>query len=769
MHAGSRKHDRSVRFGSPRQILARPPTSARCYAELFTDEQVLYSPGANFVPWFPTSIIIKVSIMLKLHLLFVSVLSVLLTACGGDTHPTPAASVAAVTGDRLKNAASEPGQWMTYGGTYQEQRYSQLAQITPDNVSKLGLQWFADFETNRGQESTPLMIDGVLYVTESWSKVSAFDARSGALLWHYDPKVSGSFGARGCCDVVNRGVAAWNGKIYLGAYDGRLIALDAATGKEVWTTVTADQSKFYTITGAPRVVNGKVIIGNSGGEFNYRGYISAYDAETGKQVWRFYTVPGNPADGFENDAMRMAAATWTGKWWEQGGGGATWDAITYDKETNLVLFGVGNGAPWNAKVRSPQGGDNLFTVSVVALNADTGEYKWHYQEIPAEEWDLDSVQQIMLADLDVNGVKRHVAMQASKGGYYYMLDAATGELLVAENFVPVNWTTGYDMKTGRPVINAAAQYSKAEGPRLAQPGTAGAHAWHPMAFSPLTGLLYIPARESSVAYTSNPGAVVGDYNRAVDLGGPGAAALYDAPGNTVSRNSQTKVIAWDPVNAKEVWSASRPTGGSVGMLATAGNLVFTGNPATQELLALRADNGEQVWSYPIQASVSAGSIAYELDGQQYLAQVVGGNSPQGYYAPTNARLLVFKLGGGAQLPPNAPYAQPAFNPPEQFASAADIAKGGKLYGSVCGTCHGESGDGTVGGGGGGAANRSMFPDLRRSALLQSAAAFNSVVLQGVRTERGMVSFANLFSEDDTNVIRAYLTDKAIAARTAAAK
>ncbi|MFZ9584694.1 MAG: PQQ-dependent dehydrogenase, methanol/ethanol family [Pseudohongiellaceae bacterium] len=698
--------------------------------------------------------------MLKNLTALSGLLALLLAGCDDGEAPAPAGeptataattSFANVTRDRLLNAAAEPDQWMTYGGSYNEQRFSALSQITPDNISQLGLAWFADFSTNRGQESTPLMIDGVLYVSQSWSKVNAYDARTGALLWEYDPKVAGEFGARGCCDVVNRGVAAWNGKIYVGVYDGRLVALDAATGREVWSTVTTDQSKFYTITGAPRVANGKVFIGNAGAEYLYRGYVSAYDAESGALVWRFYTVPGNPAAGFESPAMEMAAKTWSGNWWEKGGGGSTWDAITYDPRTNLVLFGVGNGAPWNAKARSPQGGDNLFTVSVVAVDADTGEYRWHFQEIPEEEWDFDAVQQITLADIEIDGATRHVAMQATKSGYYYMMDATTGQLLVADNFVPVNWTTGYDLATGRPVINDGARYTRAEGPRIAQPGPVGAHSWHPMAYSPLTGLLYIPARESSIAYTVNPNGSPGNFNLNVNFTGGDAA--YDEPGNTIPRGGSTKVLAWDPVLAREVWSSERPTGASVGMQVTAGNVLFTGNPVTQELLAFRADNGEQIWSYRIQAGISAGSISYALDGEQYLAQVVGGQSPGGYYAPTYARLLVFKLGGTATLPPNAEFTQAPFAPPEQFATPELVAAGATLYGGACAICHGDGG-----------ASRGMFPDLRRSPLLHSQQAFDQVVLGGIRQDRGMASFEGKLTPAETDSIRAYMVDRAIVAR-----
>ncbi|MDT8398798.1 MAG: PQQ-dependent dehydrogenase, methanol/ethanol family [Pseudomonadales bacterium] len=689
----------------------------------------------------------------------------LLSACGGNDTPAPAtadldtstrpsASAAAVSSERLLNAADEPGQWLTHGGSYYEQRFSQLAQINQDTVNQLGLAWFADLNTNRGQESTPLMVDGVLYVTEAWSKVNAYDARNGKLLWHYDPKVPGEKGAWGCCDVVNRGVAAWNGKIYVGAYDGRLIALDAATGQEVWSKVTVDQSKYYTLTGAPRVVNGKVFIGNAGAEYVTRGYMSAYDAENGDLIWRFYTVPGNPELGFENEAMRRAASTWSGQWWELGGGGSTWDAITYDPVTNLLLFGVGNGSPWNAAMRSPEGGDNLFTVSIVAVDADTGEYAWHFQEIPWEEWDYDAVQQITLADIEFEGETRHVAMQATKSGYYYMLDAISGKLLVAENFVPVNWTSGYDMASGRPLINEAAQYTKANGEyRIAQPGPVGAHSWHPQSYNPDTGLLYIPARESSIAYAQADQVAVGNFSLGVNYFGGDEA--YDDPDNTIERGGATKLIAWDPIRGEEVWSVSRDSGNASGILSTAGGLVFQGNPVTEELVAYDAGTGEQLWSHDIGASVSAGAISYELDGEQYIAQVVGGGGRGGYYAPTYARVLVFKAGGNAQLPPREEFSQRPIAPPEQTAAPEVVTAGAEIYGSACAMCHGAGGN-----------NRGMFPDLRRTPLLHSAEGFRAVVLEGVLADRGMTSFATKLDQSDVEAVRAYMISQAHAALNA---
>ena len=384
-----------------------------------------------------------------------------LAACGknnqqsGETTApaqtqTPAGP-AQVDGARIQNADAEPGNWMITGRSYSEQRYSPLKDINADNAKQLGLAWFFDLDTHRGQELTPLVIDGVMYVTTAWSKVKALNAKTGELIWQFDPEVPGGKAVDACCDVVNRGVAAWNGKLYLGTLDGRLIALDAKSGQPVWSADTFDKSKPYTITGAPLVAKGLVIIGNGGSEFDVRGYITAYDAETGKQAWRFNVVPGNPANGFENKTMEMAAKTWTGEWWKLGGGGSPWNSIIYDPQTDLVIFGTGNGVPWNRAIRSPGGGDNLFLDSIVAVRPETGEYVWHYQTVPGDDWDFDSTQSLMTADLSVNGVTRHVVMQAPKNGYFYVLDAKTGELLSATPYAPMNWSTGMDMGTGRPI------------------------------------------------------------------------------------------------------------------------------------------------------------------------------------------------------------------------------------------------------------------------------------------------------------------------------
>ncbi|HLY58766.1 MAG TPA: PQQ-dependent dehydrogenase, methanol/ethanol family, partial [Stellaceae bacterium] len=411
-----------------------------------------------------------------------------------------AAAPADVDEARLKAADKEPGNWMSYGRTWSEQRYSPLDSINAGNASKLGLAWFHDLTAARGQEATPLVIDGIMYVVEAWDIVTAFDAATGKVLWRYDPKVPKKQLVRVCCDAVSRGIAAWKGKLYLGALDGRLIAIDAATGKEVWSVVTVDQTQPYAISMAPRVADGRVIIGNSGGEYGVRGYVSAYDSETGKLDWRFWTVPGAPDKPPEDPAMATALKTWTGEWWKHGGGGTVWDGVSYDPELGLVYFGTGNGADWPQKVRSPGGGDNLFLASIVAVHVKDGSYAWHYQATPGDIWDYDATQQLMQADLTIDGRQRKVLMQANKNGFFYVIDRATGELISARNFVPTTWATGVDPKTGRPVETPDARFDKTGKLTVIAPGPTGAHAWQPMSFNPATGLVYMPVQETAFPY-----------------------------------------------------------------------------------------------------------------------------------------------------------------------------------------------------------------------------------------------------------------------------
>jgi alcohol dehydrogenase (cytochrome c)/quinohemoprotein ethanol dehydrogenase len=690
---------------------------------------------------------------MKLTHAVIIALAAALAACG-----PPKATVAAVDAERLANADAEPGNWMSYGRTYGEQRYSPLDSINAGNASRLGLAWYADLDTNRGQEATPLVIDGRMYVSTAWSKVKAYNATTGDVLWQFDPKVPLEFGVKTCCDVVNRGVAAWNGKIYVGTLDGRLIALNAHNGLVVWEMQTVDATKPYSITGAPRVVDGKVIIGNGGAEFGVRGYVSAYDAEDGELVWRFYTVPGDPAKGFEQPALETAAKTWTGQWWKLGGGGTVWDAITYDPELNLVYIGVGNGSPWSQKERSPGGGDNLFLSSIVALKADTGEYVWHYQTTPGDEWDYTATQPIILADISIGGRVQKVLMQAPKNGFFYVIDRTTGHLISAKNFVPITWATGVDMRTGRPVENPAARYSVTGKPWVSTPGPLGAHSWQPMAYSPKTGLVYIPANETTFPYIPERGwrASPMGFNIGIDLA---AGSLPQDPAIKAQVMSSLKgaLIAWDPVNQREVWRVQHQGPWNGGILATAGNLVVQGSAAA-EFAVYRADTGAKLWSMPVQTGVVAAPMTYAVSGTQYIAVLAGWGGaytlPPGELSfksgrvPNISRLLVFKLGGNGHLPPAPPRPDLVLNPPPATADAATVDRGKAVYSRFCSVCHG---DAAVSGG--------LVPDLRYSNYL-AGTGWDSVVLDGLLRNKGMAPFKSVLNRDQAEAIRAYVVARA---------
>jgi quinohemoprotein ethanol dehydrogenase len=585
-------------------------------------------------------------------------LSLIFLGCGGgDGEPGPDPppptsggnpAPANVTEQRLLNAASEPSQWMTNGGDYQERRYSGLSQITRSNVSRLGLAWFASYDTNVQQTGTPLYIDGVIYASTAWSKVYAFDARNGAQLWKYDPRVPASWAQKICCGAKNRGVAAWRGKIYVGTLDGRLVALDARTGDEVWSTLTIDPSERYSITGAPRVAKGKVFIGNAGAEYGVRGYLGAYDAETGAPLWRFYTVPGNPQNGFENQAMAQAATTWSGEWWRLGGGGAVWNAIVYDPVTDLVYFGTANGTPWNQRYRDPAGGDNLYIASIMAVKADTGEYVWHYQTTPGDTWDYDAISTMTVTDLTLDGTQRRVVMQACKNGFFYVLDAATGQLLRAQAFTDINWADGVDMTTGRPRVFSAARY------QLNQdfnglPGAQGARSWHPHAYSPQTGLFYIPVQDAYFPWMEDPNYVPSDtgFNLGILFNAP---SIYYPAHPSAPRGFVGYLKAWDPVAGREVWRGETNQGPTGGALATAGGLVFHGGGSGQEFRAYDAGTGQKLWSMQARTGIFAGPISFEHEGRQFIAVSVGSGSDN-VSAPNLSRLLVLALDGTAQLPP----------------------------------------------------------------------------------------------------------------------
>lgn len=684
-----------------------------------------------------------------------------LSACDASREPLEQAGLVgagakpAVSTERLERAEAEPGVWLSHGRTYAEQRFSPLDQINPSTVGRLGLAWSYEFDTARGQEATPLVIDGVIYTTTAWSKVVALDARSGALLWQFDPQVPGAAAVKGCCDVVNRGLAAWNGMLYLGTFDGRLIALDARTGKPLWSVVTVDQSRPYTITGAPRVIRGKVMIGNGGAEFGVRGYISAYDGRTGRMIWRWYSVPGDPALGFEQPELAMAARTWAGQWWKTGGGGTIWDSMAYDPDLNLMYVGVGNGTPWNHMLRSEGKGDNLFLSSIVALDPDTGAYVWHYQTTPGESWDFTATQSLILADLKIDGALRKVIMQAPKNGFFYVLDRRTGELLSANNFVTVNWASGVDMKTGRPIENPDARFRTK--PFLIMPSGMGAHNWHSMAFSPRSGLVYIPAQDIPLPYQQDTAFIFrpGAWNSGIDMAAAGAPD-DKAQRAAIRAMLKGRILAWDPVSRKAVWSVEHGGPWNGGILATGGNLVFQGT-AKAEFHAYAADSGARLWSFKAPSGIVAAPVSYMVDGEQYIAVMSGYGGAYALFSgfvdpesrPNQGRLLVFKLGGTASLP-QPPVATPAMPElPDTRWPPATEARGAAQYVAHCVYCHG---DGAVSGG--------VVPDLRRSGALADADAWRAVVMDGALEARGMVSFATRMSAEDAEAVRAYIVGRA---------
>jgi quinohemoprotein ethanol dehydrogenase len=657
-----------------------------------------------------------------------------------------------VTEQRIIDARrDEPGSWLAPGLNYEEDRFSSLASIDRSNVSHLGLAWSYDLPVDRGQEATPLMIDGILYFSTAWSMVIAVDARTGKHLWTYDPKVLRESGFKACCDVVNRGVAAWGDKIFVGTLDGRLVALDRKTGASKWSVVTVDQSKPYTITGAPRVVHGKVVIGNGGAEYGVRGYVTAYDAETGRQAWRFFTVPGDPANGFEAPYIKAAAKTWHGKWWENGGGGTVWDSMAYDPRLNLLYIGVGNGSPWRRELR--------YLSSIVALNPDTGAYAWHYQTTPGDDWDFTATSHMILADLKIGGRQRQVIMQAPKNGFFYVLDRKTGELISAKNFVPQSWTNGIDMATGRPREVPGARYQPGK-PFVMLPSAFAAHNWHPMSFSHSTGLVYIPVMEIPMKYVADDHYKrrPGTWNLGVDFAAAGLPDDFDQR-RKIKPMLRGRLIAWDPVAQREVWRVDHANPANGGVVSTAGNLVFQGT-ADGRLVAYDAQSGKPLWQFATQMGIVAPPITYALDGRQYISVLVGWGA--GYGLPTAfndksvgdrfapRRLLTFALDGKAGLPKpvETELSRVALSPPQTW-TAGQIAAGRKAYYGNCGICHGEA-----------AVGNHVLPDLRYSGAITAAEPFRQIVIEGVLKDNGMASFRRYLTPSDVENIRGYVSSEA---------
>lgn len=666
----------------------------------------------------------------------------ILFSCSPDSRQKKAI----IDDQRLVNADQSSSEWLSYGKNYFEDRHSSLNQINKSTINNLGLAWSINLGTRRGLEATPLVVNGIMYFTGTWSTVYAVDVRQGKIIWTYDPKVPREWGEKVCCDVVNRGVAIYKGMVFSGTLDGRLLAINASTGVKVWEVTTVDQSKPYSITGAPRVVKGNVIIGNGGAEYGVRGYITAYDAMTGQESWRFYTVPGDPGKPFESAAMQVASQTWTGEWWKFGGGGTCWDAMAFDPELNLLYVGTGNGSPWNRDLRSPDGGDNLYLSSIVALNPDTGKLEWYYQTTPGETWDYTATQPIILADIQIDGVERQVLMQAPKNGFFYVIDRTNGEFISAKPFVYTNWAKEIDQSTGRPIETEFARYANTRS-RIA-PGPWGGHNWQAMAFNKKTGLVYIPAIERNLVYGQPRKWEFVEDPRTWNLGigGNDKHAFHE---DTMARNNHGKLIAWNPVEQKEVWSVWQKFSWNAGVLAT-DELVFQGN-GEGTFAAYDAYTGKKVWSYELNTGIIAPPITYSADGKQYISILVGwgGTSGMGkkYTNQINpGTLYTFCLGGTAQLPEFDPPLKPALINIDFSATEEQIATGRALFYKYCSRCHKWNGGGSI-------------PDLMYSSA-DRINQFQAIVRKGALLPLGMPNFGDRLSETDADHIKYFILSRA---------
>ncbi|MFT5136817.1 MAG: quinohemoprotein ethanol dehydrogenase [Arenicella sp.] len=703
-----------------------------------------------------------------------SILSLTLGLYGFALCCTQTAYAVQVDGRAIANPGSE---WLSYGRDYQEQRFSPLKQLNRENVAQLDLAWSFKFSTARGMEATPLVHDGIIYISTGWSHVYALDARTGEQLWHYDAKVDKAHLIKTCCGPVNRGVALWHAdaandlqigtqseiapqepslQVFFGALDGRLIALDATTGQENWSVQTTPTDGNYSITGAPRVVKGMVIIGNGGAELGVRGYVSAYDAKTGERRWRFYTVPGDRNKPQENPALEAALKTWNGDYWYQngGGGGTVWDSFVYDPELDLLYIGTGNGSPWNRKIRSPGGGDNLYLSSILALRPDTGEYVWHYQVTPGENWDYTATQQLVLAELDIEGQMRSVIMQAPKNGFFYVLDRQTGELLSADTYSNVTWASHVDMKTGRPVETKYANYQD-NGPTILWPAPLGAHNWQPMSYSLKTGLMYIPVQNTPGFYSAmdNVSYGVGRWNTGVDINENRDPASWVKAQATMDAYMYGELVAWDPVKRKRAWQVRHQHTVNGGVLSTAGDLVFQGT-RNGLFAAYDAQTGERLWEYQSDSAVLAGPISYELDGEQYIAVAQGSGGAamllMGDILKRNQqnqnRLLVFKKGsfGYTQAVLDTGVATILALGHKANTEPQVIEKGGQLYERNCSVCHGIS-----------ARSNGVIPDLRYMSE-KTHTEFLAIAFGGVLAHKGMVGFHRSLDVQDIESIHAYL-------------
>ena len=691
-----------------------------------------------------------------------------------DTAVAHRAMPGAPVDSALPVLADDPEQWTLPGRDQNGSYFSPLQDINTGNVGALGIAWEYRTHTSRGLEATPLVIDGVMYTTGVFGRVYALDAASGRELWTYDPGVDGQWGRYACCDAVNRGLVVAGGRIYVGALDGYLHAIDAHTGKRLWrvdTLLGRTEHRPYTITGAPLVAGNLVIIGNGGGEFaGARGYVSAYDLSTGALRWRFFTVPRDPALGPQDQPHLTAAlATWDPRHpWSTGSSGNVWDGMAYDPALNLIYIGTANPGPYDSHLGGRKGGDELYCASIIAIHADSGTMAWYYQTVPGDRWDFDSTQKFVLAELPIQGKSRRVLMQAAKNGFYYVLDRVTGELLSAHEFAFVSWTRGLDPKTGRPIPDPSANYDKA--PALVFPSESGAHSWQPMAFDAQRGTMYIPVIESGNvileaeerragyvdAQFTTPSFVAESYDPAAlqSLYGALPSMQQLSRGMKTTLQSRGVLRAWSVAEHRTLWEAPTASPWDGGVLATAGGLVFQGD-AAGHLNAYAADGGRQLLSLPLGTSIMAAPMSYRIDAVQYVAVMAGFGGAElavtldpataAYRYGNDGRLIVLRLGGSAPVLPRLAQESPAPQPPPRPADSVQIASGEVLYNRYCSRCH--------------AFGRAVLPDLRRMDP-GTQKIFDLIVRGGAYASKGMGRFDDVLSSGDVQAIHAYLIDQA---------
>jgi quinohemoprotein ethanol dehydrogenase len=656
-----------------------------------------------------------------------------------------------VTQERVLAEYGEGNNWFLNGGSFRGEHFSTLADINDGNVQGLGLAWSLDLPAPDGISATPVVVDGTIYLSAPRSVVFAIDAASGRMRWIYDPGLQDEFAAQAFLSWrarVNRGVAVWAGKVYVGTADCRLIALDAATGEEIWSIVTCDPGDGYGISDAPRVGGGKVFLGNAGSESEEknRGYVSAYDADDGKLLWRFFTVPSDDPAQNTTPALKMAAATWSGDAWQEfGGGGSAWNEMTYDPESDLLYFGTAGALPYVHKFRNPEGGDNLFTSSIMAVTATTGEYLWHYQTVPQDSWDYNATMNIVLADLELAGTTRKVAMIAPKNGFFYVLDRVTGELISAAKYAKVNWATHINMETGRPELDPDGMYwNRPPGQTVAVwPNMWGAHSTHPMAYHPDLKLVYIPVIDAPQIVTMLED---GDFKDTMEL-------IDEVDGKP---HSPGKLLAWDPRSQSSRWVVEHELPVNGGVLVTAGNLVFQGN-AMGEFVAYDAANGARLWSIPTGTAISAAPVTYRAGDDQHVLIPAGvGGIMQFFYPKLHAgpgvkgptRLFAFKLNGDGRMPQVPVDSRRIGNLPRLDTDADTLRRGAALYEEHCYGCHGKDAIARYGG---------TAPDLRYS-VAETHKTWHAIVIGGAKRASGMPPFP--LTSKDSEAIKAFVVSEA---------